>query len=652
MEMRITSSSIFRFTVLLTASIAASLNISKAYGEIGGNVLNQASDAFGERVGIEQLGLYTEASVRGFSLQSAGNYRIDGHYFDRISQLPDSALDGVSIHVGSNALPLKFPSPSGIVGIRLVRTPLRTRGASAELGVRRYGTRFIQADGWLTHSALPMSLAGGGYISNYSRYADGTEGNEYHISVVPRWQDEHLSVVILGSWHQRNYNGDYKFITHENELPPTLGGSNLYGPWWAQYSATTYNAGTAVDYKNNNWQLRASTFLSGENKGAADFTLIEIDSMSRATGTTSLTRDQRARSLSTEVFLAHEFQRKRTNNLFYGAIRLRESNSRSTAGQIFEAGSFDLRQPRYDEPPPISTDQLYRDTAINQVTLALGWELNLEDWVQIRVGAQRAQYNKSISLYERADRTFSRPWMSDAAIAIPFREDWIIYSTFTSGLVEQGVAPRNAVNSNEVLPVVRAKQFELGFQGRTQKGLSLAGAAFEISKPTSTFDATGRFGLMGRVQHRGVELSVKGNLLQGLSLAAGIVALEPRLAGPLVTSGQIAPYPLGVPKVAAQITTDYRLTSIQGLSWDTQIDYAGSRVANLNGQLRTPARTTISLGGRYQFKIRDMTAILRLRVQNVADVKGWTADGAGLLSRVPARSYQLTLAITGRSDPR
>ena len=42
-----------------------------------------AADAFGERVGTEQSGLYNESQVRGFDLNDSGAYRIDDAYFSR-----------------------------------------------------------------------------------------------------------------------------------------------------------------------------------------------------------------------------------------------------------------------------------------------------------------------------------------------------------------------------------------------------------------------------------------------------------------------------------------------------------------------------------------------------------------------------------------
>lgn len=79
----------------------------------------RAIDAFGERIGLEQVGLYGEGNVRGFDLQSSGAYRIEGSYFARHSSISDAALGGVSVRVGASGARLDYPSPSGAVDYRL-----------------------------------------------------------------------------------------------------------------------------------------------------------------------------------------------------------------------------------------------------------------------------------------------------------------------------------------------------------------------------------------------------------------------------------------------------------------------------------------------------------------------------------------------------
>ncbi|HEY6917541.1 MAG TPA: hypothetical protein VI381_07865, partial [Allosphingosinicella sp.] len=73
---------------LISASQAAANSIEG--GQAGAErAADSASDAFGVRIGVERIGLYTETEVRGLSLQVSGNYRLDGAYFVRAGNLVD-----------------------------------------------------------------------------------------------------------------------------------------------------------------------------------------------------------------------------------------------------------------------------------------------------------------------------------------------------------------------------------------------------------------------------------------------------------------------------------------------------------------------------------------------------------------------------------
>jgi iron complex outermembrane receptor protein len=63
------------------------------------SAVESAADAFGERVGTEQSGLYSESQVRGFDLNDSGAYRIDDAYFSRAAALNDPVLAGVGVPV-------------------------------------------------------------------------------------------------------------------------------------------------------------------------------------------------------------------------------------------------------------------------------------------------------------------------------------------------------------------------------------------------------------------------------------------------------------------------------------------------------------------------------------------------------------------------
>jgi iron complex outermembrane receptor protein len=626
--------------------------MEKAHSLPAGDVVSQAEDAFGERIGTEQLGLYSESQVRGLSLQSAGNYRIDGHYFVRAAQLPDSVLSGVSIHVGTSALRTDFPSPAGVVGLRLKKAPAGVSGVGVETGFRKYETPFAQVDAWYVSDQGALSVAGGAYATSDANYGDGTQGDEYNIGAVPQWRVGGLTLTGLASWSRRRYNGDYRFVSAVDSLPPTLEGADLFGPPWARFATTTINAGLAAEHPGiAGWHLRGSTFLSEYDEPAADFTILETDATLRARATTSLIQRQRSRSVSSELSAGRRFALRSTANRIYATVRHRQSDSLSTSGETFELGIVDLLRPIYAPRPQLLGSAAYRETSVEQLTAGLGWELNVTAGLQARLGAQRSYYSKAVASAEAVDSAEDSPWLFDAAVISEINDNWLAYGSFTRGLQEQGVAPRNAVNRNEVLPVVEAQQIELGFKGRIADAMSLVAAVFEISKPMSGFDVTGRFGMVGDVRHRGFEVSLAGEPMEDLSLAAGVMALEPELSGPLVTTGQLASRPAGVQRIAAQLTSNYTVDSIPGFSIDVQLNHGGDRVASFDGELLTPARTTLNLGARYQFNINRFPVVLRMRIQNATDVNDWLAETSGLLSREPARTYMLSISTTSIRDP-
>ncbi len=75
------------------------------------NPTAKSEDAFGRSVGQESIGIYNEGDVRGFSPIDAGNVRVEGLYFDRLSNPTQRLVEGSSIRVGIAAQSYPFPRP-------------------------------------------------------------------------------------------------------------------------------------------------------------------------------------------------------------------------------------------------------------------------------------------------------------------------------------------------------------------------------------------------------------------------------------------------------------------------------------------------------------------------------------------------------------
>lgn len=81
--------------------------------------VESAEDAFGTSTGHETIGVYDEGNVRGFSPGTAGNFRMEGMYFDIQGGLGNRVIDGETIRVGPAAQGYAFPAPTGVVDLQL-----------------------------------------------------------------------------------------------------------------------------------------------------------------------------------------------------------------------------------------------------------------------------------------------------------------------------------------------------------------------------------------------------------------------------------------------------------------------------------------------------------------------------------------------------
>jgi iron complex outermembrane receptor protein len=87
------------------------------------NAVTAAQDAFGTRIGFQNVGLYSPNEARGFSPQQAGNLRIEGLYFDQQTWVTgDCMVRETTMRVGIAAQSYSFPAPTGIADLSL-RTP-------------------------------------------------------------------------------------------------------------------------------------------------------------------------------------------------------------------------------------------------------------------------------------------------------------------------------------------------------------------------------------------------------------------------------------------------------------------------------------------------------------------------------------------------
>lgn len=608
------------------------------------NAVSSAADAFGERVGTEQSGLYNESEVRGFDLNNSGAYRIDDAYFARAVPLNDPVLAGVGVRVGVNATRLAYPAPSGVVNYRL-REPGPENELRLGAGFRDFGTRTLQADVSMKTDDDRFGVAGGAVWRPLVRWGPGSEGEAVDVGFVGSFRPTaNQRLRAFATVYSREYDGDYAFVPTEAAVPPTARKLHQYSPSWARVEATNTNLGVLYDGRFGDWTVDVSAFRSIFDTDSTDFTIIAVDAQGKAEATTFRAPGRTRRSDSAEARLGRRFGTGDFSHLVSASVRARRSRVELASNLAVRLGTFDLRGDTPESVEPVWSGTRGLDE-VEQLTASVGYGLAWRDRVQFRLAAHRTRYDKQVlSVAGVGTGDVSGVTLYNASAVVSLSERTALFGSWVTGLEETGVAPTSATNRDEVLPPVEAEQFELGVRHAIAPGLTFIGAAFDVSKPTPGFRSDGSFGIVGRVRHRGVEGSLAGQLGEKTSIVLGAVAFRPKVTGELVDAGLVGPRATGISSFVANASIERQLPA--GWSVDAQLSHSGERWADTANTFKTPSVTTLALGARRRFEVGGRPAQLRVMASNVTGAEGYWASPDGLLWPIAPRTARAMLTLT------
>ncbi|MGZ9098481.1 MAG: TonB-dependent receptor domain-containing protein [Brevundimonas sp.] len=633
----------------LTSTAAVAQTPSpKPSGAAADNVVLAASDAFGERIGIEQVGLYSEGQSRGFSLANTGAYRIDGSYYAPAGGggLIEPIIGGVSVRLGVSAARLDFPSPSGVVNYRLRSAPAGNR-LTASFGDRHFGSFFGELNGSSVAPDGRAGVVGGLFVQPDIHRPDGGEGELYYAGGVAFWQPTGaLRLRGYAGYRQVDVDGSFTFAANAEALAATPRQRTLYAPGWSQTVGDDLSIGGIVDYAPGaDVRITASTFYAEGRPDFNDTTLLSVRPDGDAAATQIRIGDRRFTSLASELRTSAQFRIDGVSHTLGAGLRHRNGRARTIGGTSFNLGVIDLDDPRFGPEPAFFDSGARTIDQVDQLTGSLNYAALIGETLEVRGGLHLTRYEKTVtaptgSVTDRSEDNLlynlSASYIHDPRTTF--------FASYVKGLEEAGVAPQTASNRGEILPPVLAEQYELGFRRALTQDLSLIGAVFDISKPTPGLRSDGVYALVGTVRHRGAELSLNGRLGDGTSFVAGAVAMEPRISGELVDAGRVGTRPAGVSPLIAFVSLDQRLP-IAGLSMDARVSYLDARPANTLNTLETPAFVTVDVGGRYSFALGRYPAVLRATLANVFDQSEWVAGSGGTMNRTTPRLLRFTLSV-------
>ncbi len=633
--------------IALGAAAAALIGADGAWAQRAGeNAVTSAQDAFGTTVGNESIGLYGATDVRGFSPTEAGNLRLEGLYFDRQGDTTNRIISGSTVRVGLSAQSYPFPAPTGIADYRL-RLPGEKPVTSAIATFGPFNAVGLEGDTQIPLVPGKLSM-GAGLAGNYEKQPTDTSSWVWNIGGIFRWRpNDRVEIVPFGAINFRYDREAGQTITTAGAfLPPPVKRDVYYGQDWVELSSQQSAYGLLVRSElGDDWTLRAGWFRSlnyrieqGENlfrntqaNGRADrFALIfPGNSLGSQSGEARLSR---VLTEGPRRHTVHAIVRGRAKKRAFGG---------STSIPL-GPGFIGVADP---EPLPAYTLGALSASKVRQGTGGLAYEGLWPRVGELGLGVQKTFYRRR-SEQPGLPAVLSKdsPWLVNGTIAAYLSNDLVVYASYARGLEESGEAPQNAVNRGESVPATRTSQVDAGLRYAITPRLRLVAGIFEIKKPFFNLDLANLFTQVGDVRHRGAELSLAGQPIDGLTIVAGTVLLRARTAGQAVVDGRIGAVPLGRYPRVARLNLQFGPAAWRGISLEGQVENISSRYADLLNTVRAPGTTTLSLGARYAFKVGATAANLRLQMQNVTDVFAWNVSPTATFSPIEQRRFLLSLA--------
>lgn len=633
----------------VAACIATNLPTTGQAQRADANVVTSAEDAFGFAVSGQSLGIYNARSVRGFDPVQLGNVRLNGLYFDRLSGFTSQLIESTFIRVGSTAVNYPFPAPSGIADYR-VHGAQQENSTAITVGLNPQVSPYFEADLGRVVIDDRLSVFGGIGVNPNERTAGKGDMDSYSgaLSLTARpSSDVEVTLFWNRIWDRKLYSDPVVYVTDRIVPAVRITGDGV-GQSWAAGSGYGDNTGVMSQWGlGSGWSARAGAFRSQRaiESGFDQYFVVDTDP-EHAVGYVYGYRDRTSRSYSGEAALTREWGTSIAQRLDF-SIRGRDLTNHAGRDAIGTLGRTSIYHTGSRATAALQFGDAMDRTYIDQWIAGVRYRSDIHRRLTISTALQRSFYDIN---FQSRDGSKSSEAHEDTlfniAIAMPLLSQLALYSSFSQGLEEGGVAPADTLNRYQILPVIEAKQIDLGMHYSSPTWSVVAGV-FELEKPYAGSDTSSIYRLIGDVKNRGAEVSITARPVERLTIVAGAVFLDAQVVD-RSRAQQLGQRPLGVPKRSVRLDMDYALPNF----FDVSLDFSGTYTSNVRVSDDYPVFlgkvTSFNVGARIPWTLMGMPSAMRVQVQNVTDELAWAADTDGALIYQAPRTFSIAFTVAAK----
>ena len=590
------------------------------------------------------IGYYENFVVRGFSLNAASSYKINGRTITGEQNVALENKQQVEVLKGLAGLQSGISEPSGVINY-VTKRPEDVRSVTVSTDDRGSGYLATDVGGWFG-SEQQLGLRANVAHEDLNAYVEHANGQRDFVSLAFDWNISPDAVLQLDAEYQNKQQRSvpgYQLlggtqVPHDASPKKLLGhqtGSrqvgidslNLNGKFDYRFSDQWKGSVSAArskvvidDYSSFAWG-GATTGLGNYFTPEGNYDVYDYRSPD------DTRRDDEVQAAMTGVFdtagLGHE--------LTFGTSAFRRViDKRKSVNEYIGTTNIDEDAPSFT-PTDKPLNASHRNLDSRQYGVFVTDRIRVNEQWQTLLGGREVRLDEKAfdDNGDPARHTQQYVFLPQASLIYKPVEDISLYTTYSKGLSLGGTAPWFATNLGETLAPTVSRQIEAGVKYDWRR-ISFAAAvfrtrqAYQYAKP----DDAGLFTYVqqGEQTNTGVELSANGWATERLQIATSVAAIRARVSG----SGTAAyedHQAINVPKLRASVYADYALPWVNGLALLGGVQYSAKKYANRTGNVEVGDYTVVNVGSRYSTHVDGYETVFRLSVDNLFDKRYWRDAG-------------------------
>ena len=591
------------------------------------------------------IGYYENFVVRGFSLNAASSYKINGRTITGEQNVALENKQQVEVLKGLAGLQSGISEPSGVINY-VTKRPQDVRSVTVSTDDRGSGYIATDVGGWFG-SEQQFGLRANVAHEDLNSYVEHANGQRDFVSLAFDWNISPDAVLQLDAEYQNKQQRSvpgYQLLGG-TEVPHGASPKKLLGHQTGgkQVGIDSLNLNGKFEYRfSDQWKGSVSAARSkvviddyssfawgGDTNGLGNYFTPEGDyDIYDYRSPDDTRRDDEVQAAMTGLFddtagLSHE--------LTFGTSAFRRViDKRDAVNAWIGSGNIYQDAPSL-KPAAVPLKDSHRNLDSRQYGLFVTDRIRFNEQWQTILGGREVRLDEKAFDGVTGDETRHTQqyvFLPQASLIYKPVENLSLYTSYSKGLSLGGTSPWFAKPRNETLAPTVSRQIEAGVKYDWRR-ISFAAAvfqtrqAYQYAKPEG-----GEFIYMqqGQQKNTGLELSANGWATERLQIATSVAAIRARVNGsgtPQYEDHQT----INVPKLRASVYADYALPWVNGLAVLGGVQYSASKNANRTGNVEVGDYALVNIGSRYTTKVDGYETVLRLSVDNLFDKRYWRDAG-------------------------